>query len=95
MNNKTCLSCAGNSTFPEMPVDNRFTHHRNNHLDVLQGVEAVETEEEEEETEEVDYLPRKRDQACSHHMDERLTLTNSSVANQSLLWGTEQKLNHS
>jgi hypothetical protein len=85
-----------------MPVDNYFTHHRNNHLDVLQGVEAVETEEEEEETEEeeeeteeVDYLPRKRDQACSHHMDERLTLTNSSVANQSLLWGTERKSNHS
>jgi hypothetical protein len=66
-----------------MPVDNSSIHRHNHHLDAQKAeAEEVTEEEEEEEAEmgEEGYLLW-QDQACSHHMDEPLTL-NSWAANQ-------------
>jgi hypothetical protein len=84
----------GSSISQETPIDNHSTHHQDHHQDVPR--EEVEVEEAEEEvTVEMDYPPHKEDQAYSHHMDEPLTLTNSSVANLNLSQGIEQRSNPS
>jgi hypothetical protein len=65
-----------------MSADNRSTHHHSHCPDVQKVEEEAEevageaeevAGEEEEEMGEADYLLR-QDQACSHHMDEPLTL---------------------
>jgi hypothetical protein len=60
----------------ERPVDNRSIHRHNHHPGARKAeAEAGEVTEEVEEEEmgEADYLLQ-QDQACSHHMDELLTL---------------------
>jgi tRNA G37 N-methylase Trm5 len=74
MNSITRTSHTGNSRSLEILTDNHFTHHHHHLPDARKEEEvAEEAVEEEEEMAEADYLLQ-RDQACSHCMDELLTL---------------------
>jgi hypothetical protein len=82
MNNKTRPSRGGSSTSPERLTDNPSTHHHDHCPNAPKEAEEEAGEEVEEEAmEEADYLLQ-LDQACSHHTDELLTLTNSWAVNQ-------------